>query len=126
MDKNGQSSQFLKAEWRKLVFANYVIDPAILLKYLPHGTELDRWANKDYVSLVGFLFNNTSIHGMRIPFHQSFQEINLRFYVRRKYNDTWRRGVVFIKEIVPKGAVTLIANSWFHEHYATMPCRDFQ
>jgi len=32
---------FLTAEWRKLAFANYPVDPAVLQPCLPFGTELD-------------------------------------------------------------------------------------
>lgn len=111
---------FLKAEWRKLAIANYEIDPAILHRYIPHGTELDLWNNTCYVSLVGFMFLNTKLLGLPIPFHRHFEEVNLRFYVRHKHAGEWRRGVVFIKEIVPKPALTFVANTVYNEHYQTM------
>lgn len=112
---------FLKAEWRKLAIANYVINPAVLAKYIPPGTELDLWNGNCYVSLVGFMFKNTKLLGLKIPFHVNFEEVNLRFYVKRFENGTWKRGVVFIKEIVPKPALAFIANSIYKEHYETMP-----
>ena len=111
---------FLNAEWRKLALANYVIDPTILKKYVPNGTELDLWEDKCYVSLVGFMFVNTKMLGIRIPFHTTFEEVNLRFYVKRFESGDWKRGVVFIKEIVPKPAITLVANWIYKEHYETM------
>lgn len=114
---------FLKAEWRKLVMANYEVDPAIFQKYLPYKTELDLWQDRCYASLVGFLFTNVSVLGVRIPFHTTFEEVNLRFYVRYNDNGTWKRGVVFIKEIVPRLAITLVANTLYKEHYETMPMR---
>ena len=114
---------FLKAEWRKLALANYVIDPSLLLKHLPAKTELDFWNNKCYVSLVGFMFLNTSIKGFRIPFHINFEEVNLRFYVTLKDEGGLKRGVVFIKEIVPRRALTLVANTLYGEHYQTLPMR---
>jgi len=112
---------FLKAEWRKLAIANYVIDPELLSKYIPKGTELDLWNGKCYVSLVGFMFVNTKLLGVKIPFHTNFEEVNLRFYVRRKENGSWKRGVVFVKEIVPKPALTFVANTVYNENYETMP-----
>ncbi len=112
---------FLNAEWRKLAIANYVINPAALAKYIPSGTELDLWEGKCFVSLVGFMFKNTKLLGLKIPFHVNFEEVNLRFYVKRFENGTWKRGVVFIKEIVPKPALAFIANSIYNEHYETMP-----
>ncbi|WP_109301396.1 YqjF family protein [Aquimarina sp. AU474] len=114
---------FLNAEWRKLAIANYVIDPDVLSKYVPSGTELDLWQNKCFVSLVGFMFIDTKLLGIKIPFHTNFEEVNLRFYVKRFENNIWKRGVVFIKEIVPKPALTFVANTIYKEHYETLPMR---
>lgn len=115
------SSTFLKAEWRKLAMANYAIDEKILQAYLPRKTEIDRWNGTCYISVVGFMFLNTKIKGIKIPFHVNFEEVNLRFYVKHKSNDDWKRGVVFIKEIVPKSALTFVANTVYKENYETMP-----
>jgi hypothetical protein len=114
---------FLTAEWRKLALANYVVNPDVLLPYLPYKTELDIWEGKCYVSLVGFMFANTRLLGIPIPFHTNFEEVNLRFYVRYKDGNEWKRGVVFVKEIVPRHAITFIANTLYKEHYQTMPMR---
>jgi uncharacterized protein YqjF (DUF2071 family) len=116
-------NKFLDAQWRNLVMVNYEVSPEILKKYLPYKTELDFWNNRCYVSLVGFQFLETSVLGIKFPFHTNFDEINLRFYVRYKDNDTWKRGVVFIKEIVPKVMITFIANTLYNEKYATHPCK---
>lgn len=115
------ANTFLKAEWRKLLMANYIVDPALLLPYLPYKTELDLWNGSCYVSLVGFMFLNTKIKGIKVPFHTNFEEVNLRFYVRYKDKDGWKRGTVFIKEIVPKPALTFVANMIYGEHYETLP-----
>lgn len=112
---------FLKAEWRKLVMANYEVAPELLKPYLPVKTEPDLWNGTCYVSLIGFMFLNTKLKGIKIPFHTNFEEVNLRFYVRYKDGDTWKRGVVFIKEIVPKRALTLVANTIYGEKYETLP-----
>jgi uncharacterized protein YqjF (DUF2071 family) len=110
---------FLTANWNNLALINYEIDHKILEEYLPNGTEIDYWNNKCYVSLVGFMFNNTKVLGVKIPLHINFEEVNLRFYVKRFENGEWKRGVVFIKEIVPKPAITFIANTLYNEHYQT-------
>ena len=110
---------FLTAEWRNLLMANYAIDPAILKPYLPCFTELDTYEGTHYVSLVGFLFTNTRVAGIRFPFHHQFEEVNLRFYVRYKEAGEWKRGVVFMKEIVPRRMITLVANTIYKENYAT-------
>jgi uncharacterized protein YqjF (DUF2071 family) len=112
---------FLKAEWRKLAIANYAVDAKILAKYLPAKTEIDYWNNTCYVSLVGFMFVNTRIKGIAVPFHINFEEVNLRFYVLHKTKDHVRRGVVFIKEIVSKPALTFVANTIYKENYETLP-----
>lgn len=114
---------FLEAEWRKLTMANYAVDPSLLKKYLPYKTEIDLWNNTCYVSLVGFMFINTRLLGIKIPFHTNFEEVNLRFYVRYLDDGQWKRGVVFIKEIVPKPALTFVANTVYKEKYETMPMR---
>ena len=111
---------FLKAEWRKLAFANYVIDKELLSKHVPFGTEFDVWDDKCFVSLVGFMFVNTQLLGIKVPGHINFEEVNLRFYVKRYENGEWKRGVVFIKEIVPKRALTFVANTIYNENYETM------
>jgi len=116
-------SPFLTAQWRKLILANYAIDPEVLKPYLPIGTELDFWNDTCYISVVGFLFDAVKIKGVKIPNHHSFPEVNLRFYVRYKENQEWKRGVVFIKEIVPKTMVTFIANTMYGENYQTLPMR---
>jgi hypothetical protein len=110
---------FLTAEWRKLMMANYVVPPELLAPYVPWGTELDFWQGRCYVSLVGFMFLKTKLLGLPIPFHRDFEEANLRFYVRRRVGDSWRRGAVFIKEIVPKPAISLVANVVYKESYTT-------
>lgn len=113
------AATFLTATWKNLIMANYLVDPEVLKPYLPFGTELDYWNGKTYVSLVGFMFLNTKVLGIPIPFHRNFEEVNLRFYVRYLHEGEWRRGVVFVKEIVPKSAITFVANTLYGEHYMT-------
>lgn len=115
------SSTFLTAEWRKLAMVNYEVDTHLLQPYLPHKTELDLWEGRCYVSLVGFMFLNTRLKGIKIPFHTHFEEVNLRFYVRYNDRDQWKRGVVFIKELVPRPALTWVANTIYKENYETRP-----
>lgn len=109
---------FLKAFWKDIVMVNYEVPKDVLLPYLPAGTELDDFENKHYVSLVGFQFLNSSIFGFRIPFYGFFDEVNLRFYVKRIVDGEVRRGVVFISEIVPNRVVAFLANLLYKEHYS--------
>jgi uncharacterized protein len=118
-----ETSAFLTAQWRNLVMLNYEIDPGLLRSRVPAGTEIDFWNGRTLVSLVGFQFLDTRLLGVRIPFHTNFEEVNLRFYVRRKSGDEWRRGVVFIKEIVPRAAVTFVARRVYNEQYVTLPMK---
>lgn len=99
---------------------NYAVSPEVLQEFLPLGVELDDWNGRTYVSLVGFRFIDTRLMGIPIPFHRHFDEVNLRFYVRRKDGSEIKRGVVFIKEIVPKRAVTFVARVVYNENYVTM------
>jgi uncharacterized protein YqjF (DUF2071 family) len=103
--------------------ANYPVDPVILRPYLPAYTELDEWKGETYVSLVGFMFRRVRVKGLRVPYHTEFPEVNLRFYVRHQQDGQWKRGVVFINEIVPKPVITWVANTLFREHYRTLPMR---
>jgi len=112
---------FLQAEWRKLVMANYAVDSKLLAPYLPYKTEIDFWHGRCYVSLVGFMFLNTKVLGTKIPFHSNFEEVNLRFYVRYRDKGAWKRGVVFIQEIVPRPALTMVARLLYRENYITLP-----
>lgn len=117
-------STFLTAEWRKLIMAQYPVDPATLAPWLPSGLQLDLFRGTCYVSLVGFLFDRVRVRGIAIPFHTRFEEINLRFYVVRTEPDgTRKRGVVFIREFVRRAAITILASSLYEEPYATLPTR---
>jgi uncharacterized protein YqjF (DUF2071 family) len=119
------SPAFLTAEWRKLIMAQYEVAPSALAPWLPHGVELDFYHDGDqprcYVSLVGFLFDRVRVKGVAFPFHMHFEEVNLRFYVARTLPDgTRRRGVVFIREFVPRAAISLIARTLYEEPYRTL------
>lgn len=114
---------FLSAAWRSLLMLNYEIDPALLQPLTPAGTTLDTWRGRCYVSIVGFLFLNTRLLGVPIPFHRNFEELNLRFYVRRRGPDGWRRGVVFVKELVPRWAIAAVARWVYNENYHAVPMR---
>jgi uncharacterized protein len=118
------ATTFLTAEWRNLIFANYAIDRSVLAPLVPFGTELDEFDGVCYGSLVGFYFQRVRMFGrLAVPLHTDFEEFNLRFYVRRKTAAGWKRGVVFVKEIVPKLGITLVANTLYGEPYATHPMR---
>ncbi len=114
---------FLTAEWRWLVMLNYEVDPALLRPHVPPGTELDAWGGVTYASVVGFLFRRTRVLGIPIPFHRDFEELNLRFYVRRRGPEGWRRGVVFVKEVVPRVAIAAVARWVYNENYVALPMR---
>lgn len=111
------NNRFLTAEWKNLLMLNYAVDPALLQPLVPPGTELDAFDGQTYLSLVGFEFNRTRVLGWAVPFHQNFEEVNLRFYVRRGS----KRGVVFIRELVPRYAVAALARLAFNENYSCVP-----
>lgn len=102
---------------------NYEVDPEILMPYLPPHTELDFYKGKSLVSLVGFMFENTKVFGVHWPLHTTFEEVNLRMYVKFKKGSTYRRGVVFISEIVPSPVIAWMANWLYHERYSYAPMR---
>ncbi|MBK9400348.1 MAG: DUF2071 domain-containing protein [Bacteroidetes bacterium] len=118
------TDNFLSARWENLIMANYAIDPDILKPYLPKGVELDFYEGRAYVSLVGFMFKKTSLFNVPIPFLGTFEEINLRFYVKRVEGETIKRGVVFINETVPYKLVAWLANKLYKEHYIAIPTKN--
>jgi uncharacterized protein len=115
------SRPFLTAQWRHLVMLNYAVDPALLQPRVPAGTELDLFEGQAFISVVGFQFLDTKVLGLPIPFHRNFEEVNLRLYVRRTTPAGPRRGVVFIREIVPRAAIAAIARWVYHENYVALP-----
>jgi uncharacterized protein YqjF (DUF2071 family) len=117
------SRPFLTAQWRNLILLTFAVDPARLIDLVPEGTTLDSWRGQTFVSLVGFQFQETKVLGAPVPFHQNFEEVNLRFYVRRVTEDSVRHGVVFIREIVPRPLVAGMARLLYREPYLVVPMR---
>jgi len=115
---------FLTGKWKNLAMLNYLVEPSILTKHLPKGAEIDTWNGDCYISIVGFMFLGTRVKGLSMPFYRDFEEVNLRFYVRFKEHGIWKRGVVFVKEIVPKRLISSIANHLYGEHYYCYPMRN--
>lgn len=100
---------------------NYEVDPEILMPLLPPGLEVDAWGGRTMVSIVGFEFADVRVLNISVPFHRDFEEVNLRFYVRREIADGWRRGVVFVREVVPVPTVALLARLLYGEPYKALP-----
>ena len=110
---------FLTARWENLVLLNFECPRGVLEPLVPRGTELDTWRDVDLISLVGFRFVNTRVKGVGFPCHRTFEEVNLRFYVRRRHTDgSLRRAVVFIKELVPRRAIAAVARLIYNEPYS--------
>src|SRR5947199_7907613 len=99
---------------------NYVVDPRLIMPLVPAETEIDFGNGETFLSVVGFLFHDTRVLGLPIPLHRDFEEVNLRFYVRKKSADAWRRGVVFVRELVPKRAIATIARVFYGEPYLAL------
>jgi uncharacterized protein YqjF (DUF2071 family) len=112
---------FLTARWRHVALVSYEVEPRLLAPLVPAGCELDCWRERPLVSLVGFLFLDTRVLGIAVPGHRDFEEVNLRFYVRRRMPAGWRRGVVFVKEIVPRRAIAWTARAVYGENYVALP-----
>ena len=117
------SGILLSAHWTNLLVASYEVDKSLLEKFPPTGTELNDWNGKYFISLVGFQFSKTKLFGIPCPFYHSFPEINLRFYVKRKMKDGWRKGVVFIKEIAPAKLIGYMAGFLYNENFITLPLK---
>ncbi len=113
----------LTAEWRYLAMLNFAADPALLARYVPDGTELDSWRGHTYLSVVGYLFLQTKVLGVPVPLHRTFERVSLRFYVRRRVRERWRRGVVYIEEIVSRPAVALVTRALYNRPSRALPMR---
>ncbi len=114
---------FLTAEWRHVVLVNYELPATMLQALVPRATEIDTHRGRAFVSLVGFRFLNTRVMGWRVPGHEHFDEVNLRFYVRREVDGEVRRAVTFVREIVPRRAIALVARAWYNEPYVRLAMR---
>ena len=115
---------FLTAVWRHLAMLNYEVPAGLLRPLVPAGTELDTWNGVTLASIVGFRFLDTRVIGVPVPGHRDFDEVNLRFYVRRRAEDgEWRRAVVFVRELVPRRAIALVARWVYNEPYTAVPMR---
>ncbi|MGC4037153.1 MAG: DUF2071 domain-containing protein [Chitinophagaceae bacterium] len=113
----------LSAHWTNLLTATFEADKSFLQQYVPVGTELDDWNGKYLLSLVAFMFERPSLLGIPSPFYRSFEEINLRFYVKYRQNNEMRKGVVFIKEIAPSSAIGLTAKLLYKENFISLPMK---
>ncbi len=109
--------KFLSARWQDLIMANYEVEPSLLAGLIPAGTDLDLQDQRCFVSLVGFMFLDTRVFGVPIPFHVNFEEVNLRFYIKRDVDGETRRAVCFVKEIVPRIAIATVARVFYGEPY---------
>lgn len=117
-----RDAPFLTARWQSLLLLNYKCPRELLDPLVPTGTELDDWRGDTMVSLVGFRFVDTRVAGVGFPCHRTFEEVNLRFYVRRPTTlGEPRRGVVFIRELVPRRAIAAVARYLYDEPYRTVP-----
>jgi uncharacterized protein len=122
--RRAESRPFLTAAWRDLAMLNYEVPAALLRPLVPSGTELDTWDGATLASMVGFRFLDTRVLGLPIPGHRDFDEVNLRFYVRRRGEDgDWRRAVVFVRELVPRRAIAFVARWLYNEPYTAVPTR---
>ena len=119
----GNGRPFLTAQWRDLLMVNFAVEPSRVASYVPAGTRLDAHDGVTYVSLVAFRFVDTRVLGLRVPGHHTFEELNLRFYVRREPAGEVRRGVVFLKEVVPRRAIAFVARAAYNEPYVALPMR---
>jgi uncharacterized protein YqjF (DUF2071 family) len=113
----------LTARWTDLLLLNFAVPAEVIAGLAPPGTDPDLHDGKSYISVVGFQFQNVRLFGLPIPGHTRFDEINLRYYVKRIVGSEVRRGVVFVREIVPRRAIAIVANRLYNENYVTRPMR---
>jgi len=115
--------RFLSAEWRNLLMLSYPVAASFLQPFVPAGTELDSFDGLTFISLVAFQFLRTRVLGVPVPLHVNFEEVNLRFYVRRPMGRDARRAVVFVRELVPRAAIAAVARTMYNEAYESTPMK---
>jgi uncharacterized protein YqjF (DUF2071 family) len=82
----------MSQNWGNLLLLHWPVDPEILLPTIPTDLELDLFNGQSWISVVGFHLSGLRIRPLRwIPWG-SFNEVNLRTYVR---NSEGKRGVWF-------------------------------
>lgn len=113
----------LSCAWTNLILINYRVDPDVLSPFVPNKTYLDLYKGECLISLAGFVFSGAKTMGIPWPFHQLFEEVNLRFYVVHPHAQGPRRGVVFLKELVPNSGITFLANTLAREKYSKLPMK---
>lgn len=122
--RDGARSALLTASWRHLLFVNYEARPEHLAPYVPAGVELDLHGGRAFVSLVGLRIIGTKVIGVPVPFLGAFDQVNLRFYVRRTLPDgEVRPGVVFLRELVPQAVMAFAARQVIGEPYENAALR---
>lgn len=115
---------FLTASWTELLMLNFAVPGEVIARLAPQGTEPNFFDGQAYVSVVGFMFRDARFFGFGFPGHRRFEEVNLRYYVRREVGDSVRRGVVFVREIAPRPLVAATARWIYNESYVTRRMRN--
>jgi hypothetical protein len=115
---------FLTASWTELLVLNFPVPVDVLARIAPPGTEPDTFDGQAYLSVLGFMFRDARFFGLGLPWHRRFEEVNLRYYVRRETEHGTRRGVVFVREIAPRPLIAATARWIYNESYVTRRMRN--
>jgi hypothetical protein len=105
------------------VFLNFGVDPQLLVGRVPAGTELDFNNGATFLSVVGFLSADTVLIGQPPIRQRLFERVQLSFYVRKRNVDDWRRGVVVVREIVPRTVAPVLAHIFVGEPLLALSMR---
>lgn len=110
-------SVFLKATFQNLLQLVYSVPASAIQALLPEGLEPELKNGKAQLILSALEFRQTKVKGLKIPFHVNFPEIHLKTRVRRGNQS----GVFFIRQIVPKHCIAVVARRIYHEPYESFP-----
>ena len=110
----------MRARFSELVALNFSIDPAILQPLVPRGLELDFFKDETYVSLIAMMLRDVRVFGFPIHIASGFEEINLRFYVRRRVGDSYRKGACFLKDYVSGAAAAWVLGRIFKAEFGRL------
>lgn len=106
----------MRQTWRDVSFAHWPVDPDRLRPTLPDGVELDTFAGRAWVSLVGFEMCDLRLTGLpAVPTTARFPEFNVRTYVTGSRGP----GVWFYSLDIPNRLPTWVARTVFALPYCT-------
>ena len=105
----------MKQDWKNLLFLHWSIPVKTIRQHIPEELEIETYNNSAWIGIIPFQMRNLRPSFLfPIPPISNFTEINLRTYVKDKYN---RKGVWFFSLDTQNPFGNWLAQSFFHLNY---------